>query len=302
MLRKNVLATLCYFDCLDYPPTLFETWQHLLAIDESESGSVSFGEVLRVVDTLSQEGEVQVTHGFVTIPQRTALVAERLRAEKVSVQKLKRAKKLARFIAWVPWVRMIGITGSLSMKKGAARSDWDFFVVLATGRIWIGRTVLTAILHLLGKRRHGKYVENRACLNYFVTEAGLEINPKDLFAAHEYRYLLPLFGWETFLRFERTNAWMKRFKPLTRLTEIAPLWTFVPPSGSLTRFLENLFSLPRLETWLGQWQRKKIEKNPKTQWPGSFIQTTDRALIFLPRPKGPEIFEQFKLRLSERRL
>jgi hypothetical protein len=77
------------------------------------------------------------------------------------------------------------------MKHGERGSDWDMFVVLRAGRMFLGRTILTGFLHLIGKRRHGKWVSNRACLNYFVTDDSLEIGTKDLFSAHEYRFSYP---------------------------------------------------------------------------------------------------------------
>ncbi len=302
MLRKSALATLVYYDILGYPLTEFEVWRHLIQpTDSTERGTPpTLAEVSRALDALSLDGRVSRFRGFVTLPGRESLVASRIRDEKRAVQKIKRAARLIHFLGWVPYIRMIGLTGSLSMKLGDAGSDWDFFVVLRRGAIWRGRLILSLVLQCIGKRRYGNRVENRACLNHFVTDGSLEIAMQDFFSAHEYRYMYPALGWDTFRRFELVNRWMIRIKPTFALVEIAPLWLSDPKPFmlKLQRFLENILESQELEHFLARWQKKKIAQNPKTQLEGAFIVASDEALIFLPHPKGPGIFERFKQALS----
>lgn len=302
MLRKSALATLVYYDILGYPLTEFEIWKHLIQpTDLGEKGiPPTLAEVSRVIDALFIEGRVSRFRGFVILPGRESLIHGRIHDEKRAVQKIKRATRLIRFLGWVPYVRMIGLTGSLSMKLGDTGSDWDFFVILRRGAIWRGRLILSLVLQFIGKRRHGNYVENRACLNHFVTDGSLEIAMQDFFSAHEYRYMYPTLGWDTFRRFELVNRWIIRIKPTFILSEIAPLWLSDPkPFIVKTQgFLEKLFESQQLEQFLARWQKKKIAQNPKTQLDGAFIVASDEALIFLPHPKGPGIFERFKQALS----
>lgn len=302
MLKKCVFNTLVYYDCFDYPLSLFEIWKHLL-LDDEEGADFRHDlfSVATVVDGLVREGKVVCQRGMYVLAGRETLVPQRLREEKISVQKLRRARRLIAWLRFVPFVRMIGITGSLAMKKSEPQSDWDFFVVLSAGHMWLGRTWLTSFLHLLGKRRHGRWIENRACLNYYLSDRHLEISSKDLFSAHEYRFLIPVFDSGVFRRFEIANRWIATRKPNFNLTELPLLWT-LPKSLGLERgqrFFERLSDWPALERWLAHWQRHKIMKNPKTWLPGSFVEASDRALIFLPHPKGPKVFERFKTRLSE---
>jgi hypothetical protein len=245
-------------------------------------------------------GRIAEKNGFYFLLGREALVERRIQSEKLSVEKLKGMRRLARILQYVPYVRMIGATGSLAMKHGARGSDWDMFVVLRSRRIWMGRTVLTSFLHLIGKRRHGRQVNNRACLNYFVTEDNLEIATKDLYSAHEYRFLIPLFSFSLFQIFELKNRWIKGYQPNFSLTVLPNRWLVHDGTRvqQTRNFLERCLDSCRLETWLGTWQKKKIARNPKTHLDGSLIEATDRALVFLPRPRGPMVFEKFKERLS----
>lgn len=302
LLGKNIVATVTYYDVMDFPVTAFEVWKHLLEHDRDQGTlgqPVSLGEVWSMLHSEQFAGRVSEHHGFYFLPGRQALVAERIQSEKLSVKKLKRMRQLAGILAFVPYVRMIGATGSLAMKHGGRGSDWDMFVVLRAGRIWMGRTVLTGFLHLIGKRRHGRNISNRACLNYFVTDDSLEIATKDLYSAHEYRYLIPLLSFPLFQIFELKNRWIREYQPNFSTT--------VLPSRFLVReqrfgkqvrdVLERLLDRFSLEEWLGTWQKKKIARNPNTHLEGSLIEATDQSLVFLPRPRGPAVFQEFKERL-----
>lgn len=300
-LGKNIAATVTYYDVMDFPLTSFEIWKYLVEHDKA-SAAMEPVPLYKVWDILHSEQlkeKVAEKNGFYFLPGRGHLVEERVRREKLSVQKLKRMQKLVRVLAAVPYVRMIGATGSLSMKHGEQGSDWDMFVVLCSGKIWTGRTVLTAFLHAIGKRRHGTKINNRACLNYYVTDDNLEIGTKDMYSAHEYRYLIPMFSFGMFQIFELKNRWIKKFQPNFSLTGLVSVWTVRNSSFSdRTRLvLEKLLNFFDLEEWLGLWQKKKIERNPKTHLEGSLIEANSRALVFLPTPRGPRVFQQFKERL-----
>lgn len=301
MLRKAVLATVAYYDALEYPLTEFEAWKHLIA-DKGDSVSdvPSLGQVAAAIDGLVESEVILRINGFVVLPGRQSLVPERIRGEKYSVGKIKRAARLIRGLAWVPFIRMIALTGSLSMKRGDHESDWDLFVVLSRGAIWRGRTLLSLVLQLVGKRRHGRHIENRACLNHFVTDGSLEIAMQDYFSASEYRFMYTFLGRDTERRFELVNRWIARIKPNYQPTEIPNLWLHEasPTVLKIRAALERLFSWCEWERMLSRWQKKKIEHNPKSLVPGAFIVANDEALIFLPHPKGPVVFDRFKERLA----
>ena len=168
-ISKSIVATVTYYDVMSLPLTAFEIWKHLIAYGNAESSthqSASLGEVCLALASSELSGKLSEFHGFYFLPGREHLVAERMRTERISVSKLKRMRSLASVLSCLPYVRMVGATGSLAMKKGNRGSDWDMFIVLRSGKIWIGRTVLTLFLHLIGKRRHGDRINDRACLNY----------------------------------------------------------------------------------------------------------------------------------------
>ena len=305
LLTKNIIATLAYYDVMGYPLTAFEVWKHFLAV-ENEVGreQVTLASVDEALRMLVSERRVREDRGFYCLPDRSGLVDRRLADGKVSVARLKRLRRLVWWLRFLPFVRMIGTTGSLAMEKGEKESDWDLFIVLRKDRIFTGRAMLTIFLQLIGKRRHGRKTKNRACLNYFITDESLEIATKDIYSAHEYRFLIPLFGWAVYRKFEMANRWIVRFQPQFFLTE-KPSFFLIGESAPVRRwsaFLEGILGQDTLEKLLRSWQQKKIARNPLSKLEASYIEATDRALIFLPRPRGPKTFVAFRDRLASLRL
>ncbi|MGK2848786.1 MAG: hypothetical protein ACSLEX_01840 [Minisyncoccota bacterium] len=301
-LGKNIIATVAYYDVMDMPLTAFEIWKHLMYHQTPSHTDIQANTLAEVMTFLWSEqvsDKIHQQYGFYFLVGREHLVEKRIFLEKISVSKLKRMRRLARLLVYVPYVRMLGATGSLAMKHGTRRSDWDMFVVLCSGKIWTGRTILTGFLQSIGKRRHGKKIQDRACLNYFVTDDNLEIGTKDLFSSHEYRFFIPLIGFDVFQVFELKNIWMRQYRPNFSLTVLPSLWTLQKGKVAIIvrNVLEHVLNRVHLEHWLATWQEDKIRRNPKTLLHGSLIETSERALIFLPRPRGPRVFAQFKERL-----
>jgi hypothetical protein len=187
------------------------------------------------------------------------------------------------------------------MKNAKFDSDWDVLVVLKDGRIWTGRTLVTLFSHFLGKRRYRNKTKDRVCLNYFITTGSLEIRNKDLFSANEYFFCIPVFDSNKyFKKFQLKNSWIKEYKPNYYLTDVRNLKavkeTFF--SGLVRGGLEKIFNWDSLEKYLRKIELKKIKNNPKTDQEDSLIVADDKALIFLPEPQGPKVFEQFKGRIN----
>jgi len=297
---KNIIATVAYYDALNYPLTVFEIWKYMMCAqyyDKShEHGNLPLGDVVRLMCHESVRALVEHNNGMYVLKGRKEIVGERIRREKISASKMKRLREVANILKFVPFVRMIGITGTLSMRTASKKSDWDLFVVLKSGKIWTGRTLVTAVAHFMGKRRHGQKIRDRVCLNYFITDKTLELITKDLFSAHEYFFLFPLFDNSVYAKFQLKNRWIKKIKPQYAVAEIIPLMTCTDSffSKMARKIGEAIFSWRSLENFLGRIERKKIMQNPNTKRENGLIYADSGALIFLPDPKGPRVFEKFK--------
>ncbi|EKE20513.1 MAG: hypothetical protein ACD_7C00543G0003 [uncultured bacterium] len=306
--KKSVLSTVCYYDVLNYPLTLFEIWKHLLATgDEVKNGDkkVALKDVLLILKEADLQRFIDSKKGMYFLKGRDGLVENRVRRNKISILKIRKMKKTIDLLKIAPFVRMILVTGKLAMKNAHPKSDWDVLVVLKENRIWIGRTFITLWAHFLGRRRHHDRIRNRVCLNYFITTNSLEIRNKDLYSASEYFFCFPLFDKKNyFQKFQIRNHWIRKYKPNYYLSLTGNLLT----SGDtkISKFcralLENLFDWNFLEKYLEKIETKKIKENPKTNNENSLIDADKSALIFLPNPQGPKVFEKFKNKMQGFRL
>lgn len=304
-ISKNILATICYYDCLDYPLTALEIQKYLIIHNQQpaadEPQTCSLADVLDILEKSDLKRYIEEYRGLYFLKNRRNLVEQRILRNKISSAKIKSLSKIAWLLRLVPFVRMVGVTGRLSMKNAEEGSDWDILVVTQKGKIWTGRTILTLFLHLIGKRRHGDKIEDRICLNYFITENSLEIRNKDLFSAHEYNFMFPLFGVDTFDLFRRNNDWIKEYYPNYQAGQgenlrIIPETFF---SRKIRKLTEFFLKWDFIEIILGKLEKEKIKRNPKTRIVGGIVSADDGALVFLPEPKGPEIFERFMTKLSK---
>lgn len=323
-ISKNILNTVCYYDALDYPLTLFEIWKYLtqtgsndnenenreiknknegeagVSTNENNEGNLRYSlqNILKELKTNNNlNAFVKNKLGFYFLKGRENLVDERIKKDKLSVMKIKRLRRLVSSLRVVPFVRMVLITGRLAMKNAQPKSDWDVLVVLQSGRIWIGRTAITVMSHLLGKRRYNNKTRNRICLNYFITTNSLEIRNKDFFSANEYFFGIPIFDAENyFKKFQLKNSWIKKYKPNYYLIENKHRKAISDNyfTKTVRGILEKIIDFNWLEEYLKRIESEKIKRNPNTRKFGSLIEADDQALIFLPEPQGPKVFEKFK--------
>ena len=234
------------------------------------------------------------------------LAERRLRTQKISIAKLKRAKRWTRFIKWIPYIRGIFVTGTLAMKKSNRESDWDILVVTKRKRIWIARLLLTFFLHIFGKRRHGKHLKDRFCLNHYITDQGLVFEERNEFAANEIVFSIALFGKKIHHKFVSLNEhWIQFFKPNFDRSKL-PVVFEEERSGILTiiqKSLETILEITQIAKIINAWSKKmmikKINNNPKTYFKSADIRYGDMSLVFLPKPQREEIFQRAKKKLEK---
>ncbi len=309
-LSKYILTTLAYYDVLDFPMTAFEIWKYLTCIGENpEDGEkITLADVLRELGNNNLKRFVCEFRGFYFLRGRKYLVEQRIERNKIAEKKLKIAIGITKFLRFVPYVRMVAVSGRLAMKNTEKKSDLDFSIVLKNRKIFTGRLLVTLVVHLLGKRRYGMKIEDRACLNHFLNKKYLEINLKDnftdseyLFSASEYYFLFPLFGSKTFKKFREKNAWIRKYKINYATFESSNL-KFVQdilPAKIIRKIGEWSLQADFIEGLLKKWQLERIARDPRTHQDGSVIIANDKRLVFLPEPQGSVIYEKFRKKLDD---
>jgi hypothetical protein len=301
-LSKYILTTIAYYDVMDYPMTVFEIWKYLTKISSGDSNNERFSlkDVMVELENEKLQKFMEEFQGFYFLRGRKSIVLQRIERNKISVRKIKIVKRVVFWLRFVPFVRSVAIAGRLAMKNAEGKSDLDLFIILKKNRIFTGRLLVTLVVHLLGKRRYGNRISDRICLNHFITTKYAVLG-KDLFAAHEYAFLLPIFGAKTFSKFQKKNNWINKYKPNF---EFSIRSSYVIADSKITKFvrknLEKILQFDVIEETLSQWQEKRIVNNPKSKQQGGIILCGHEELAFWPNfeNQGPKVFEKFQERIS----
>ena len=191
-----------YFDLFDYPVTRDELYRYLPA----KMQPAAFD---RSLECLVKERLLYQEKNFYALHPHPFLFQRRMKGNALATQMLKRAHRVARFLYAFPFVRFVGISGSLSKQFAEENSDLDFFIITARNRLWMART----LLHLFKKLSYLRGRQHWYCMNYFIDEDHLEIAEKNIFTAMETVTLVPSAGSEMYKYFADENAWVATFFP-----------------------------------------------------------------------------------------
>jgi hypothetical protein len=107
----------------------------------------------------------------------------------------------------MPFVRMVAVTGALSMNNVGKVPDIDLLVVAQDGRVWTCRRAL------IGCVRLARLMGDDLCPNYIVSESSLQLDQRDLYTAHELAQMVPMSGLPVFRRMLEANDWAASYLP-----------------------------------------------------------------------------------------
>lgn len=163
--------------------------------------------------------KISKKNGYFFLKGKQGLIKKRKERNIISEKKIKLAEKAGRTISKIPTVRMVGITGALSMKNADINSDIDLMIITNKNSLWTTRFLVWVLMKLkkFPMRKAGdKDAKDKLCLNMWVDEGFLEWNKKDrnLFTAHEILQLFPIVNkGKTYEKFVKRNRWVKKYWP-----------------------------------------------------------------------------------------
>jgi len=221
-LEQSLVATICWFDLWHHPLTTFECW-YFLWDEAGFNRACQFMDVNKSLQALCARGVIKNERGFWQLNSSAGYAAERLARVRASISKRRRAAQAAKLIMRLPFVRLVALANTLATDAAKPDSDIDLFIVIKRGRLYLGRLLVTALTQMLGWRRHGRFVTDRLCLSFYVTDDKLNLQTlayaDDPYLAY---WLASLYAWweDSLIMGEllKANAWLKdlipnRFKP-----------------------------------------------------------------------------------------
>lgn len=202
------LFSIIYHDIFEYPLTTLELvkWQpgkEFKNKDQNFPFPISY----------------QYNNGYFFLKGKNGLVLKRVLRKKISFNKLKIARQVAKDLKIIPFIKTIAVTGSLSMLNAKKTSDIDLMIIVSKGGIWTARILSFLLLKLKGvkvRRFRDKNEKDKICMNMWFDESKLvwPKNDRNFYTAHEILQILPLEDkGKTFRKFLSKNNWVEDYWP-----------------------------------------------------------------------------------------
>jgi len=305
-MNKALTAPLIYYDLLERPLTALEVYRYLRA----DAPELSFFNVWQELKTAgTQASFIQEKIGLYFLSGRQEIIKIRQKRLKIAQLKWRKLKKIGKFLALAPFLKLVAVTGSLTGYNTVKQSDFDLLVVIKKNRLWLGRLLLTGLVGILGKRRHGNLTQDRICLNCYLTEGDMEITarakPHDFHSAQEYGRLTPVLELKKgiYINFVRANIWLADFLKNypwpnnINAKKIQPLAFFNLIRLIFERLLDGKIG-DCLEKITDGWQNKRIrEKRWKEQSNTDQVFISGGCLMFHPRSKSDRLMKAFNRKI-----
>jgi hypothetical protein len=291
-IEAAILRTVLYADLFHFPLTVREI-HHFLIHDEPVDLEV-------IAQTLSESSalqqHLQCIDNYVVYDGQHELVTLRQMRETASEHLWPSAIQYGKWLARLPFVRMVALTGALAMRNAADHDDdLDYILVTAPRRVWLARAFSIVLVRLA--RLQGKEI----CPNYVLAESALVQDKRNIFMAHEVAQMVPLYGHVLYEQFREANAWVNDQLPnADEAFYVEPEYS--PGGVGLIgkRVIEFLLG-GNLGDWLEHWEyRRKLRRfEPDMKKPHSSAKLDDSHVKGHFNDHGHPVLRQFEARLAE---
>ena len=301
MLKDRILSTLKFFDLQDCPLTLLELHKFLLPETESLMGMLDDkGELIgnqniktepvaisQIQDCLDKEcqSEVVCLYGYYALAGRKNIILGRWENYFYGI---KREQLIASYLPGVrhlPFLKGVSVLGSQALGMPRQTSDIDLLILVNANFIALARLFITAYFQIIGRRRHGKKIANRFCLNHYAAAEKVLTSDRNLYTASEYLKMRPAAGSQAVAKFQQNNlSWMRSL-----FNNAAPIVPSEEHKSAVRNFLERLLSGATgrfLERFVKKAQYSHINR-------GEFIVVSEDELSFHPNNRKQQLFEGF---------
>lgn len=210
-MERAILKTLIYADIFDYPLLSHEVHKWLIG------KKLSIEQVEKILKRLVKNRKIGFKDGMYFLRGRKELTGKRLQNETISQKYYQKALWIGRIFKLIPWIQLVGISGSLAMRNADKQADIDLFIISRSKRVWLTRLLAALILELAGQRRSReagkKDSAGKICLNLLLSEEALE-QSHNLYMAHEVLQMKVLWDRDKmYKKFLEANIWTDSFLP-----------------------------------------------------------------------------------------
>lgn len=288
-MEKAILKTLIYYDIFDFPLKAWEIHKWLI------SSSASLQQVEGKLKKLKNQGKINNKGDYWFVSGRSNLIKNRERREDISKNHLIKANMISNIYKLIPWIKLVGVSGSLAMMGSREKDDIDLFVIADKNRIWLTRILLIVLTTLTGLRRKRREkilsAAGKICINLILETDNLAQYKKNIYLAHEILQMHVLWQREeVYSKYLHDNEWAFKYLPNWRSVVKGKILT--PKQKDIKRnpavnFFEMISKSIQLRIMRAPSGSERIENG---------------ALYFHPEDKGKKILEEYNNRLEKHSL
>ncbi len=202
-LEESILRTTIALAVFGAPPTISELIQHLDSGAQTQSVQSPISEeffslLLQATQVLCDQGKLVIRRGRYLPSSLAAELLPLLQGEEWLPRKMRKAKRVARWLARLDGVRSVFLCNRTALGLPHDDGDLDFLVVVRHGSIWQTRGLAGLPFVLLGDRpKPGQRERDVVCLSFFLSDQALDLQtcalqPDDVYLRHWFLGLLPL--------------------------------------------------------------------------------------------------------------
>lgn len=200
-LVEEVLKPILYADIFDYPLTFDEIYKFL-------EFKTTRAEVKLLLDRAIETKEIVLIDNFYSLVDKPHLVSKRRERWAAAQTLWPRAIYYGRWVAALPFIRMVAVTGSLAVDNPRdGVDDIDYLIVTQPGRLWLCRALIILMVRL------GHLRGVHLCPNYLLSENVLYFEENNLFTAREMLQMVPIYGRDFYIKMRKINAWVTDYLP-----------------------------------------------------------------------------------------
>lgn len=294
MSASHIQNTLKYAQIFQNCHEVGELYQKL--ITPNPVTSASFQTTLNQLVQAGRVGEFkQITrvgetkNFFHTPTSNLSLKKTRTQREKHSREKIKKTRKVGKWLKLIPTIQAVYLTGAVTVLNATQNDDIDIMIITKPWSLWTTRFILTIALDIFNIRRKpkSKHLADKLCLNLYLSQNHLHLHSSrhNLYTAHEIIQATPIWSKPlVHAQFLHQNTWIHRFLPHSPLPQPKP-----NPIHS-KKLLPNLgMLLNPVEKLLFALQKKYMAKNLTQEKVGL------HQAFFHPRNTTQIVLNQFKL-------
>ena len=262
-LTKNIIAPLAFFGIFGKALQVEEIEMHTchtFSHSPKHIAKLSQHDLLRSIHQLHTQGTIKAKgmKGRVAYALAGVTIENRSAHSAVLLQKAHQWRWIFKVI---PFIRSVYVCNTISFDAAKPGSDIDLFIVTKAHRLFTARFLLTLLTHILGIRRHGKKVECRLCLSFFMDEAAPPLSNlalrEDIYFIYWLKCLIPLYmQTQADTRWiDESENWLSQFLYHPTLNKIAPdkdrwvkkisEWILSGIAGNMLEFILKTIQLHR---------------------------------------------------------